>query len=78
MSVSWWRKGTTAKRTTCITDPLGGAIEFGEHGDETVKREFREEIGADLSEVRYLGHAGEYLYAWGRTGTQIVLVYDGR
>jgi len=35
--------------------PLGGAIEFGERGEETVRREFCEEIAADLTDVRYLG-----------------------
>jgi NADH pyrophosphatase NudC (nudix superfamily) len=35
--------------------PLGGTIEFGERGEETVCREFKEEIGAHLLEVRYLG-----------------------
>ena len=35
--------------------PLGGAIEFGEHGSEAIQREFREEIAAELRDVRYLG-----------------------
>ncbi len=58
--------------------PLGGEIEFGEHGEETAKREIREEIGAELSEVRYLGLL-ENIYRVGKRGAhQIVLVYDGR
>ena len=35
--------------------PIGGTIEFGERGEEAVRREFREEIAAELTEVRYLG-----------------------
>lgn len=58
--------------------PLGGSIEFGERGEETVKREFQEEIGAELGEVRYLGML-ENIYTYeGRGGHEIVLVYDGR
>jgi 8-oxo-dGTP pyrophosphatase MutT (NUDIX family) len=58
--------------------PLGGAIEFGEHGNETAKREIREEIGAELSEVRYLGLL-ENIYRVGKgRAHQIVLVFDGR
>ena len=58
--------------------PLGGTIEFGERGEETVRREFREEINADLTEVRYLGTL-ENIYTDGEMrGHEIVLVYDGR
>ena len=34
--------------------PLGGAIEFGECSTQTVQREIREEIGAEIEHVRYL------------------------
>ena len=58
--------------------PLGGTIEFGERGEETVRREFREEIAADLTEVHYMG-ALENIYSDGEMrGHEIVLVYDGR
>ncbi len=57
--------------------PLGGTIEFGERGEETVRREFREEIAAELTEVRYLGTL-ENIYTYeGRGGHEIVLVYAG-
>jgi 8-oxo-dGTP pyrophosphatase MutT (NUDIX family) len=58
--------------------PLGGTIEFGEHGEETIEREFREEIGTGLTTVCYLGTL-ENIYTHGRLrGHEIVLVYDGR
>lgn len=35
--------------------PLGGNIEFGERGHDTVTREMTEETGLHLTNVRYLG-----------------------
>jgi ADP-ribose pyrophosphatase YjhB (NUDIX family) len=35
--------------------PLGGGIDFGENGEEAVRREFREELGVELGSVRHLG-----------------------
>jgi ADP-ribose pyrophosphatase YjhB (NUDIX family) len=58
--------------------PLGGTIEFGEHGEQTVDREFHEELGTGLTGVRYLGTL-ENIYVHGKLrGHEIVLVYDGR
>jgi len=58
--------------------PLGGAIEFGERGVETVRREFREEIAAELEDVRYIGLLENIYEFEGEHAHQIVLVYDGR
>ncbi|MBI3267485.1 MAG: NUDIX domain-containing protein [Planctomycetes bacterium] len=56
--------------------PLGGRIEFGERGAECVAREIREEIGAEVRELSYLGTI-ENLYDFeGEAGHEIVLVYD--
>jgi 8-oxo-dGTP pyrophosphatase MutT (NUDIX family) len=58
--------------------PLGGTIEFGERGEQAVQREFEEEIGAHLLEVRYLGMLENIYIYEGHAGHEIVLVYDGR
>ena len=58
--------------------PLGGTIEFGERSEDAVRREFREEIGADLEDVRYLGTLENIFTCDGKPGHEIVLVYDGR
>lgn len=58
--------------------PLGGAIEFGEHSADTIVREFEEELGAALVDVRYLGTLENVFTFNGQRGHEIVLVYDGR
>jgi 8-oxo-dGTP pyrophosphatase MutT (NUDIX family) len=58
--------------------PLGGKIEFGERSAQTVARELREEIGAEVSDLRYLGTL-ENIFAYnGEAGHEIVLIYDGK
>ena len=58
--------------------PLGGGIEFGELGAETVRRELREEIGAEVQDVRYVGALENIFTCEGEAGHEIVMVYDGR
>ena len=71
-------EGHDSKKGQTFYRPLGGTIEFGERGEETVRREFLEEIAADLTEVRYLGMLENIFTYEGRGGHEIVLVYDGR
>ncbi len=56
--------------------PLGGGIEFGEYGRDALLREIREELGADITEPRFLG-ALENIFTYdGRPGHEICLVYE--
>jgi 8-oxo-dGTP pyrophosphatase MutT (NUDIX family) len=71
-------EGHDSKKGQTFYRPLGGTIEFGERGEETVRREFREEIGAEVSGIRYLGMLENIFTYEGRRGHEIVLVYDGR
>ena len=57
--------------------PLGGRIEFGETGAQTIVRELREEIGAEVADVRYLGTLENIFVYNGQPGHEIVRVYDG-
>lgn len=57
--------------------PVGGKIEFGERGRETVAREVMEEIHAVVSDVTYLGMLENIFHFEGRPGHEIVLIYDG-
>lgn len=71
-------EGCDSRKGEVFYRPLGGSIEYGERGVEAVKREFREEISADLGEVTYLGMLENIYIYEGRRGHEIVLVYDGR
>lgn len=57
--------------------PLGGGIEFGEHGQDAVKREIREEIGAQVASLSYLGAVENTLTRAGTPGHEIVMIYEG-
>jgi len=57
---------------------LGGHIEFGERAQDTVVREIREEIGLDLAEPRLLGVLESIFEHEGRSGHEVVFVYEGR
>ena len=65
-------KGITGYR------PLGGTIEFGERGDETVVRELREELGAEIVDTRYLGTLENIFDYRGIRCHEIVRVYEAR
>lgn len=58
--------------------PLGGTIEFGEHSADTVVRELDEELGVAVADLRYVATLENVFTYDGRTGHEIVLIYDGR
>ena len=56
--------------------PLGGGIEFHELGEATLKREFQEEMGAELKNIKYLT-AFENLFTFdGAPGHEMILLFS--
>jgi len=58
--------------------PLGGAIHFGEHSRDCIVREIREEMGAEITDLTYVGTMENIFTYDGRPGHEIVLVYEAR
>ncbi len=70
-------EGFDAIKNETFYRPLGGTIELGEYGRDTVVRELIEEVGEPLTNVRFIG-TSENIYTYlGRPGHEIVLVYEG-
>lgn len=58
--------------------PLGGGIECGERSAAAVVRELREEIGAELVDLRVLGTIENIFTFNGELGHEIVVVYEAQ
>jgi len=58
--------------------PLGGGINFGESAHDAVIREIKEEIGAELAEVRQISVLENMFTYQGKPGHEIVFVFEGK
>jgi 8-oxo-dGTP pyrophosphatase MutT (NUDIX family) len=56
--------------------PPGGGIDFGERSQAALRREFREELGVELSGMRYLVALENIFTCNGQRGHEIVLLYE--
>lgn len=57
--------------------PIGGGIDFGETSHQTVVREIREEIDAQVSALRLLGTLENVFTYDGKDCHELILMYDG-
>lgn len=53
-------------------------MEFGEKGEEMIRREMKEELGCGALDARFLSVVENLFTYRGKHGHEIVLVYDGR
>jgi ADP-ribose pyrophosphatase YjhB (NUDIX family) len=58
--------------------PLGGAVEFGEKATDALKREFIEELGQPIRDLRQLCVLESLFVYDGKPGHEIVFVFDAR
>ena len=56
--------------------PLGGEIEFGELAEDAARREIREELGAEMDDVRFVGVFENIFTFLGHDGHEHVWVYE--
>ncbi|MEJ6483671.1 NUDIX hydrolase [Nostoc punctiforme UO1] len=55
---------------------LGGGVDFGETSHTALKREFQEEIQAELTNIKYLGCIESLFTFNGKQGHEIVQLYQ--
>lgn len=55
---------------------MGGGVDFGETSYDALKREFQEEIQADLTNIKYLGCMENLFTFNGKQGHEILQVYQ--
>lgn len=68
-------EGYDAKRQSPYYRPLGGEIEFGETGEQALKREFLEEINQPIEQLEYLETLENHYQLEDVQGHELVRVY---
>jgi ADP-ribose pyrophosphatase YjhB (NUDIX family) len=71
-------RGDDPARDVVFYRPLGGGVEFGERSADALIREMREELGAELAAVRYLGMIENIFTHAGKRGHEYALLYAAR
>ncbi|MBD2175812.1 NUDIX domain-containing protein [Pseudanabaena sp. FACHB-1998] len=71
-------RGEDSQNGAIFYRPLGGSIEFGETSQNAIIREIKEEIGADLIDVKLLGVLESLFDFEGERGHEVVFIYDAQ
>ena len=69
-------RGFDAVKGEWFLRPVGGAVEFGETAVDGLRREVREELGAEIQDPVRLGVLENCFTYSGEPGHEIVFVYD--
>jgi 8-oxo-dGTP pyrophosphatase MutT (NUDIX family) len=69
-------EGYDPVKQTTFYRAMGGGVEFGETSLEGLKREFQEEIQAELTNIRYLGCLENIFTFNGKPGHEIIQLYE--
>ena len=69
-------RGVDEVKREAFLRPVGGAVEFGESSLEALRREVREELGAEIIDPVRLGVLENRFTYSGQPGHEIVFVYD--
>ena len=70
--------GYDAAKRQGFLRPVGGGVEFGERAVDALRREIREELGAEVAQPRLLGVLENVFTYDGSPGHEIVFVFDAR
>lgn len=71
-------EGLDASTNRRYARPLGGGVELGETSEQTIIREIREEIGAEVRDLKLLGVLENLFELEGQQRHEVVFVYDGQ
>lgn len=69
-------EGKHSRGTGVYYRPIGGTIEFGEKSSETIKREFHEELGAEIEIKSYITCLENIFKIEESIGHEITQVYE--
>jgi ADP-ribose pyrophosphatase YjhB (NUDIX family) len=71
-------EGLDSVKGSHFARPLGGGVEMGENSAQSLKREIREEMAQEITDIKLLGVLESLFTYNGAAGHEIVFVYDAR